>query len=672
MAAEAEVRVKLRLDSNAAAQLKGVKLGFTGAGKAARRATTAVSGFVKQSAAIALGTHLPRIARGIGDIATGWFKASNAAYDQEQAMAGLLMMSRKLDYGEARKGAEAHHKQLLGLAFDIGQEFDQVVAGSDRIQSAFGSAATQMKANHEILTDLTVTANVMGGNVDTMSNQFIKLATQGTLPLTGTFKDLLFSTGKLGDDIADVSKNMLKLKPDERMKLAVDALRATATEMRKTEPTFSDLWGSAKAALQMLKESVGAPVIKALIPVMKDLKDRFKAAGPVFTRLGKTLGKDMAKWVGDAADSVQKGFEYLKTHGHEIKQDLKDAAIAIKDAFQTAYNAAQYIVKNKGTFAAMYGGGKLLGAAGGPMAVGKAVAGAGGGGAAGPMRDAQGRFLKRGAGAAGAVGFGAGLAGVAALTAAVVALGLAADQAAKLINETSDDKSEAEQDNYAKYEAARREFHSGNMARARELATQVAGGSSVHRAYAASLRNEIQAAMDANKALKEQIQGAAGATTVEGLKQLITAYNTAVDQNNVAMMQFAGKTLIASGFAVENFSAAEMNLTGGIDTLRTAVGEYARGFKSEMESIKIDLMLASTKAAEKAKAEDLARDLRAKADAARKAARGGGGGVSITINEIKQEFRKADPDRIVVAFKKDIIRRASRRVQSKRATVFGV
>jgi hypothetical protein len=670
MSTEVEIRVKLRLDSSAEKQANKVKHSFEGVHKAAEKTSSAIGSWATQTAAVVAGNYIPRIVSGFTNMVTETMSAANAAYDQEQALGGLYATMGDINksWETARMQAEQMRKSLRDMADDIGQAPQEVLQGYSLLIRNIGKGSDENFKKARVQTEqLTVLANVMGYNVEALAGEFGAMH-KGVLRMRGPLVDILRQTGVFGDNIAQAVSEWRKLSDVQREAKLADALKKQADRIGKAAPTISDLMNTFKGMKEAFIEDLGAPVIRHLLPVMQDLKDRLKAAKPAIERLARTIGMDVARWVDDAAEKMREGFKYLKTHGHEIKADLKEAATWIKDAFQTAYKTAQYIIQNKGTFAAIYGGSKLLGAGGGPMAVGQAIAGAGKGAAA----TGAGAAVKGAAGAGGMVGFGAGLAGVAALTAAVVALGLAADQAAKLINETSDDKSEAEQDNYAKYEAARREFHSGNMARARELATQVAGGSSVHRAYAASLRNEIQAAMDANKALKEQIQGAAGATTVEGLKQLITAYNTAVDQNNVAMMQFAGKTLIASGFAVENFSAAEMNLTGGIDTLRTAVGEYARGFKSEMESIKIDLMLASTKAAEKAKAEDLARDLRAKADAARKAARGGGGGVSITINEIKQEFRKADPDRIVVAFKKDIIRRASRRVQSKRATVFGV
>lgn len=667
MATEVEIKVRLRLDSNAEAQLAKTKRGFMGAGEAAKKASVAVGGFVKQVAATAIGTHLPRIVGGVADIATEWFRAANAAYDQQQAMAGLLMMSQKLDYKTAREGAEEFHDRLLALSFDIGQNFDEVAGGAKALTAAFGASRTQLNDNLEILEDITAVSNVLGYNVADISGQFAQFALRGELA-EGEFFKLLMSTGRLGDDMTKVSGIMSKLAPDKKMMLAVDALKAAASEMKKTEPTFSDLWNSANTALQMLKESVGSPIIKALIPVMEDLKEKFKAAQPELQRMARTLGRDVGAWVKDAAKDIQKGFEYLKTHGHEIKQDLREAAAAIKDAFQAAYKAVQFMIKNKEALAAAYGVSKVAGAGisagGGPMALGQSISG---------VKDVGGAVkgaLKGGVGSM--VGVGAGLAGLAALTAAITAMGLAADQAAKLIDETSGERSQAEQDALAKYEAAQRAFHNGNIARARELAIEVASGSSAHRTYAASLRNEINAAIDANKQLKEQIQGAAGTQSVEGLRQLIGAYNQAVESNNVAMMQFAGKTLIASSFAVENFSTAEMNLTGGIDTLRTAVGEYARSFKDEMDSIKIDLMLSAEKTLKETEAKEKAAEMRNRAEALRRGARGGGGGVTVNIKQINQEFRKADPDRLVVAMKKDMLKRAARRVQSKRASVFGV
>jgi hypothetical protein len=439
-----------------------------------------------------------------------------------------------------------------------------------------------------------------------------------------------------------------------------------AKKMASAEPTFTDLTESAGNTVTLMKEVVGAPVIKALIPVMKDMVARLKASRGAIERYAKTMGKDIARWVKEAATRIQAGFKYLKTHGDEIRESITKAASAIKSAFVYAKKVVDFIIENKEGIAAAFIASKGIGMAG-------QVASAAGGGMAGAK-------------AGGAFGL------------AVVAFGFAVQQFAEAQKEGVF-TSKAMKDLVAKQESIKRKeaeilgaYKGGKIqskaavglaprqgkyskavdqARASMVATAAAAGENARVAgqmfdNAEALRKKTRAmlipveqavtnfkAIDrAAKKFPDHIMSSDDFKVMnEAIGRVSASFKAAKEAQHIGAMQQIATLLMSSQQAQKAFLASATLTKEGFALLASFVTDEASGFKADLES------LAGKKPSKMSK------------DKAPSAP------MNFNINnakfEIKQDFRDQDPDRVAVVFQRDLKRAAVNRVQSRRASVFG-
>lgn len=656
MATEVEVRTKLKLDDEASKNLEKVKSGFDDVEDSAKEAASSVSDFAKNVAAIAVGTYLPNLVRGAVDLATNWFKTANAAHESQKALAGMLMVSQKLDFKTAHRGAEAFHREVLEASIDIGQSVDEMQAGFKDLVKSFGATESQMQSNLGLIKQTSAVANAWGMNAGVVTEEFIAIAKHGKIS-NSQFGSLVMQTGVFGKDITKVAEAMMRISPAKRFQLAAHALGLVTKQAAKAEPTFRDLATSASNAIVLFKEIIGAPVVKTILPVMKEWIERMKAAKPAIERLAKTLGKDMARWVKEAAEKVEKGFKYLETHGEEIKRDLKEAAAAVKEAFQTAYDAAKFIIKHKEAFFAMYAAAKI----------GPAVPGA-----------------IRGARAVPAMLGGAK--GTLAFTAAVVGFGLAVDQFAQAQKEGAG-VAEEQKDLTAKMArlaeirerakagagawggvraltpSQRKEFETLKR-ESIELATELGQSSAaVGQAYESvwAMRKKtrditvqlekVVGAFDTMAEMRFMPHAEQLATQQKLVNQLSVVYMHAYKTQNVGLMKQVAVLLEGSKKAQEAFFTSSKMTAEGYRSLADKLTSEATDFRDMLKHL-AGLAAPPPKPGKKPVAP---------------------GALTLNVDKmvIRQEFRDQDPDRVVMAFKRDIIRAATRRIQSRRATIFG-
>lgn len=665
-----EVKAKLKLDNQASRELQQVAKDFGEVDDASKSATSSAMEWGKQVAAVAVGTHLPNMVRGIKDMGMSFVNTANDAYNTQQSFAGLINIMQQKPWGEARREAEEWYDQLEDVAIRIGQNIDEVTGGFRLMNQVMGASEQQLQANLKVTEDMTAIANVMGMNVEQVASEFGGIV-MGQVRVRGQLTQLLAQTGVFGDDMTKASTALRKMGTDEAFKLVSGALGSLADRLSKAEPTFDDLRNSIFNLYHALSEKIGMPIIRTLIPVLKDLKEKVLGSADQMERWGESIGAEVAKWVTGAVSTLEKAFEYLKTHGEELKND-------ILEAMRTVKSVVDFIIQNKEVIAIAFGA---------HMAAPRLAAGAS---AVGGMATAARGAVAAGGGVGGAtmaVGRAAAssVGPVLALEAAIVALGVAGLQASALQKETgmttaetaahvatamlgipgvflagasAFEKSDKAADARAKTEAALREAMEGNIDMAERYMEQLREMGDVGEQALSKLQQQIQAQIAMTQELDAQIEVAAAGSNVE---PLIAAYNAAVAQNNTGMMKLAANTIANSDHLTQALSTADTKITGGIEGLAQSIDKGAKNFWDILYFASPTAVGGGqfTKSAVKALPTKL------------KGAGGGGVNIKNAKFEIQQDFRDQDPDRVAVVFQRDLVRAAVRRVQTGRATVFG-
>lgn len=674
MASDVDVRTRLKVDDQSTSTLKNVAKGYKDTAAAAESAKANAMGFAKQVAAVAIGNAIPGMIRGTANLATGWLKAANAAHDQEQALAGLYATMQELPWDESRRQAEGMRKQLLEMATEIGQAPDEVYRGYQKLLSFIGTKSDESFKKARAQTEqLTVLANVMGHNVESLAMEFGAMH-DGVVRARGPLFQILKGTGVFGDNIAEAVTAWRKLTDEQRRAKLAEALDAQAKKINKALPTVSDLVNTFEGMKQLTIETIGEPVIKVLVPILKDLKDRMKEARPEIERMARLLGQQVGVWVKDAAKLVQDGFQYLKTHGAELKQD-------ILDAFRFAKKVVTFIIDNKeaiaGLLAAKYAAGAVGGVgavAQGGMGLGKALAGVGAVGGAGAGASALGGGGAAAGGGA-AVGAGAAAGALAAFAAAIAGVGAAAWQGWELYEETWGSRSDAALNAAAKLKRASEALEQGNLVLARDWAMKAKEGSEKGAEMAQKTLRIIAEREKVIAGIEKRIQVAESQSNIG---ELVKAWNDAAATGNRELMATAANTIMKSKELSDQLKQSGLYIAGGIDAMSNTLKEEMKAFRKDMAEVGVEMgnvaegMMAPGAAERLRKSAERRKAAREAKKAARGAAAMGGTSVNVGKMEIHQEFRDQDPDRVVFLFKKDLIKQATRRIQSRRATPFGL
>lgn len=679
MASEVDIRARLTLDDKASAAVGKVRDAFKQAGESAAKATDSGMGFMKQIAATAIGMNIGSVAKGVGEMTFGWLKSAAAAQDSNRAMAATFATMQNIPFESAAKRAGDLKRELTTMALDVGVSSKSVNAGLQVMLETMGAGEKQVGQIKRQMGELALVAKIMGRPVEDVAREF-SFMHEGMLRAKGQFTLMLSKTGIFGDDIRKGVAAFKELSAEERAAKLEKGLSMLSSRMKDFPKTTSDIATSYENLLGMMKGTFATPIIKAVAPVLEELANQIRQAQPELIKFTSSLGKDFGGMAKEAAKSIADGMRWAAAHAKEIKGWLGEVKDALVFAFGAVKDSVLFVMKHKEAFLAMAAAWKTtqlmggLGAAGGGAAgaAGKGVLGlgarvaAGGGGAATGL----GTMIQTAGGAGGAIATGAAVAGLAALAAAIAGVGAAAWQASKLYEETLGTQSESALDAQAKMEAAEREWQAGRIEESHRYAKEAydLNKDAVSREMALwnSRAKEYYKSTETYNAAMEK----AGPDQVKGLAD---AWNQAVDTGNAGMQAVIAQTVMQSAGMKAKLEQSGLQITGGMEAMSAAI--QAAADRMRQEFITAGIMIASAAGAEGDVAgAERRKAMREAGKAAKDKAPSGGGGTTVNVNkmEIKQEFRNQDPDRIAVVFQRDLVKHATRRVQSKRATIFGV
>lgn len=662
------VETELKVHDGFSTALEGAKHGFEAVHEKAQEVSGELAGMVKQSLAMAAGFQLNAGIEGIKEFGHEIFSAAMNAGAETKAIAGVLAINDKSgsSWEDLTERAKGYHEQLMDISVQSG------VVASD-VQEAFGAVAARSSKSAAEVADFVDTMAQAGravkGGIGSISEGFA-MVEMGAIRARNPVVQMVAQMHVLKGNAKEVAKEMMKMKPEDALKLGEQAIQRMADKMKNVKPTFGEAVQSLKAMREQVMEVMGAPLLQAIKGPLLQFRDYLMHHRVEMEHYAKSAGEKIGEWAKDAATLMKDGFQYLQDHAEEIRD-------AIKEGWAYAKTVVEMIIANKDIIMMglkVYAGAKLAGGLGGMAA-----------GAMGVEGGAMGLIGKGIAGGAPSLGVaGGGLAAGAltfgALAAAIGAAGLAADQFAKLEEERYERKDEDADSKKGMQavaesgdvEQVERMINSMRLMRAEENANSSAMG--VWLDEALNMNNTLSMSTAEMEAFARQLQetasdadmtksqvvamlddvDASADATAEGMNntaaQVVDAYNFAQSQHSEAAIAYAAKFMLESGLTAKAITDAGQELEGGFE-------EFQERF-----------------AGAAGKTADLLKNFMG----------GGGGGKDMKIEapqvhmgggntfNIKQDFRDQDPDRVALVFRRDVARAAESRRQSRMSTPFGL
>lgn len=655
MAADVKIRTELSLDGKASeGALDSLKAKFQqtdSAAEGARRTFGEWTATAHNVAAI-VGTNLSQIVDRVRATGAAFIDAGSAAESGDQAIAALISTAQGKNFDESIRAAQDLGDRLDEIAIKAGVSGDALGNAYQVVIERTGATAEGIAKATSAAQSLALVSAKLGKDVGAITSEY-SLMGEGMLRTKGQLFQLLQSTGIFGDKTKGAAEAWGKLTEEKRAELLDYGLQRLSGQMAKMPPTFKQAEASFENMMRIAKEEIGQPLIEELTPAFQDVTKELVAMRPDIQELGKLLAREVGAGIREGGRMMREALSWIREHKGEIAADIRAAADAITGAFK-------FVLAHKAEIAIAFGAGALALKG---QAVGGAITGA-----AGAIASAAPGAVK------GAALFGTNLPAtiassapaLAAFSAAIAGVGLAAWQASKLLSEVDDANDtytgglnklleDAKAGNANVEDSARvmaeldlaagrmnprlREFYEGvvRLAEAKQM-MQVED--------AAMLQRQIEMGKRAGEQAYGIQQGgdmaAAQNQAANSVAILINAYNQATQQGNSAMALMAAQTIGQSALLKEAFLSSSTEIEGGIDAMASMLLASGGSFGS------------------------FAAQLRSKA-ATPPAPKISMPGARI---EIKQDFRKADPDAVAITFRR-LGREVDRRSSARYPGIFG-
>lgn len=649
-----EIRAKLRVeDGGSSSTINRIKDAFVGSDKAARQAAGGAVMFAKQAAAAAVGVSLGAMASQVKSTAMSWAAAAAGPAAMRRQMTAMNALLQDIPLEKARAEADATAASFRAIGMETGVSGSELKdAFQTLLETSKGTADEVTRAKTE-LGQLAKLSDVLGTSVESSARE-VGFLHEGFLKARGPMFQLLNHTGIFGKDIRKASEMWQKMSEPERAKRVAYALDVVSQRVGKLPMTWERVTGQVNNLVSGWKKDFGEPLLEALIPEMQGLVEKLGYGRGEIKLLAKELGKDVGKWVKDAASMVEKGFAYIKDHQEDIRKAMSEGASQAK-------SVAEFVLAHKEELAMAYGVQK-----GAPMVMRAAAAAKSGIGFASSAATA--------AGIGGAVGTAATMA---LFATAVAAWALAVNEFAQLVHDAGgiaglihgeSERNRSAQETYLRQMAAGKvSGHSaGNqlghvtssyLANVKNVGGDVAGAEALVKAARAAQRaaddeaDAIQlAAMKATTyadALKKGIQSD---QIVEGLAQSMAtisgSFEKATAAQNAGQQKYLADLLLGSTSLQGAFLDAGKLTAEGYEALAKLVEGGSKDFAKSVR-------------------EKGASSSRATAAPTQINMSGG------QTFKLQQDFRDQDPDRVAYVFEEGIGKLVSQRVGSSTSTPFG-
>jgi len=650
---DAEVKVRLSLEDDASEELGDVEEELGDVEQAEKSAEGGFKDWAATASHVAqtLGVNLRDVVGKVREVGASFVEAGAKAESGDQAVAALIATAQGKKFDDALDQAERLGDALDDIAISAGVSGDAIGDAYQSILEKTGATEQGIKQATDQLGKMAQVAGKLDKDTGAIANEFAFMQ-EGQLKVKGQLFQLLQSTGIFGDKTKGVADAWTKLTEEKRAELLSYGLDKLAGTMQAMPPTFKQVEAGLENMWRISKERVGQPLIEQLAPALDEVTQQLVELGPDIDDFAKAMAKDVGAAVREGGRMLRDAVGWLREHKDEIAQGFREGAEKVKQV-------VEFILAHKEEIALAFGAKTampiLTPAAGVVADVAKAGYWGAGGGLAGM-------------GTAGIVGATVSLA---AFTAAIVAVGLAADQSAKLAHELADAEDtrlgglRRLQELSASGDVERTENAVRTMAQLDEAAGRMTPQlRQFYDSMVEGARRTQQVEADSAEHLRKQIAiGATGSSNADAMRGaggkasadvqgyamnqewiLLNAYNQAMQAGNKQMALLAAQTIASGALVGDAFLKTNQQIEGGLgamaDMLDAAGSEFA----------------------------GIAGKLRAKAavPAAPKIVMTGGQ----TFN-LKQDFRDKDPDKIAVVFRRDVGRVIERRASARYSGPFG-
>lgn len=342
--AEGEVRVKLVFDSNAKAATddskkeiekldKSAKKGFKGVMDKTVKGTKEGFSVIKGAFANVLGHAFEKMGELAKEAIIAPFEAFTESEEQVRGLTATLgmLVNQGTSLDTVHTAASGIKDELEAMAMQAGVTDDAMVAVFTNLIEHGDKSIAQAQ---ELAEQMAYAGRAIPGGAEALSGAFEQIQ-MGIIKAKNPLVQMISATGMLKGNAKAVAKEMASMSVEKQMELAEKAVAKMATKMKEQPMTIQQMVTSMKVLAGNLMETAGQPMVESATKVVEKIRNAFFDSKGNPTQFAEDLTK-YAKIFGDSIGKViSLGMEFIDGFGVGISEFSTVFSAVWKEVFGT-------------------------------------------------------------------------------------------------------------------------------------------------------------------------------------------------------------------------------------------------------------------------------------------------------------------------------------------------
>jgi hypothetical protein len=369
----AEVRIRLVLDDVAAETAKQIEtsLGrvaaaskkveqqthaneksadayFTGLAKGHKSATSGFENmkYVVEGSVVAMAAGVAAIGAGIagaGALAESAFHAAMVEGEEVKKVGSAMMMmaGENASLNQIKSVSKLVHNELEDTAIAMGVSAEQMTDAFTAIAERSGKSVDQVQ---ELTTAMAKAGRISGLGMSELSEGFAAMEA-GVVRAKNPVVQLIAATSVLHGNAKQVATQLQKMSPDKMLELGEKAVTKMAEKAKEMPLSFNAAKQSMADMKRQILEDMGAPIVKAVISEINVIRTFFLEHQELIATYAKNFGQRVAEFIKFVGDFMRTFVSLESNDANSISNSLSTTMDDILDAWDDIKNDGASVAK---------------------------------------------------------------------------------------------------------------------------------------------------------------------------------------------------------------------------------------------------------------------------------------------------------------------------------------
>ena len=347
---EAIIAAKLLVEDQATAALNHIKKGFDDVDKAQQHTQKGMGMFKSVLSTFAAVNLMPAIHQ-VYNFGKTIIEAATQVQQADRAITALQMANQRTGWNETIGKTKELRKELDNIALASGEARVEIDHAFQSYLTMEGASEKNVAGSIKMMGEFANIATRTGLDINRVSTEFAMME-EGVFRARGAIFQLLHTTGIFGDKVHGAATQWSKLTQESRHDKLIWAIERINKSLEETPKTAGQLFGILSNLATIRMQHFGEGFFTGIKPAFQSLINTLLHARGELDDKAEILGQHIGELFGKVLYFVEDKVNYIQEHWNEI-------AKSIIGAWAYAKSVVEFIIDHKEALAATYVGAKL-------------------------------------------------------------------------------------------------------------------------------------------------------------------------------------------------------------------------------------------------------------------------------------------------------------------------